>query len=246
MNRFHGKKALVTGASRGIGAAIAQRLAREGAEVAITYGQSRAQAESLAARIAEGGGRAIAVRMDAADPQSIRRGVAEIAAALGRIDILVANAGIARMAPIDEAPLQDLVDQLAVNVTGVVATVQAVLPHMGRGGRIVSTGSCLAERVHGPGMSLYSLTKAALVGFTKGIARDLGPRGITANLVHPGPIDTDMNPAGGPGADDQVRQLALGHFGAAEDIAAAVAYLASDEAKYVTGTGLAVDGGYCA
>ena len=192
------------------------------------------------------GRRALVLQSNAADPEAVRRSVEEAAKAWGRIDILVANAGIARMAPIDEAPLKDYFDQVAVNVTGVVAAVKAALPHMKAGGRIVSIGSCLAERVAGPGMAYYSLTKAALAGFTKGIARDLGPRGITANIVHPGPIDTDMNPAAGPGADGQIAQLAVGRFGKPEDIAAGVVFLASEGAKNITGTGLAVDGGFAA
>ncbi|MET0311124.1 MAG: SDR family oxidoreductase [Burkholderiaceae bacterium] len=246
MTDLHGKKAFVTGASRGIGAATAIGLARQGADVAITYQSSKEKAEAVAAEIIRLGRRALVLQVDAADVQAVQRAVGEAARVFGRIDILVANAGIARMAPIDEAPLQDHIDQVAVNITGVVAAVKAVLPHMGAGGRIISTGSCLAERVHGPGMSFYSLTKSALIGFTKGIARDLGPRGITANLVHPGPIDTDMNPADGPDAAGQVAQLALGHYGKPHDVAAAVVFLASEEARYITGTGLAVDGGYCA
>lgn len=244
MTNLADKKAFVTGASRGIGAAIALHLARAGADVAITYGNSKEKADAVAAEIGKLGRRALVLHADAADPQAVRRAVDEAAKAWGRIDILVANAGIARMAPIDEAPLEDYFAQLAVNVTGVVAAVKAALPHMKAGGRIVSIGSCLAERVTGQGMAYYALTKAALVGFTKGISRDLGPRGITANIVHPGPIDTDMNPADGPGAQDQVAELAVGHFGKPEDIAAAVVFLAGESAANITGTGLSVDGGF--
>jgi 3-oxoacyl-[acyl-carrier protein] reductase len=246
MNDLSGKVALVTGGSRGIGAAIALHLARAGADVAITYQSSPQKADEVVAAIVALGRKGVALQADAADAAAVARGVNEAAAKLGRIDILVANAGIARSGSIDEAPLKDYFDQLAVNVTGVVAAVKAALPHMGSGGRIISIGSCLAERVPEAGMSYYSLTKAALVGFTKGIARDLGPRGITANVVHPGPIDTDMNPADGPGAQAQKALLALGRYGKPEDIAAMVGFLASNAAGNITGAGFAVDGGYAA
>lgn len=238
-----GKRAFVTGASRGIGAAIARYLAADGAAVAIGYERSASQAEELVSQITAAGGRAVAIQMNAADPASVRQAVDLAASSLGGLDILVNNAGIFRAGPVDELTLDDIDTTLAVNVRAVMVASQAALAYMGEGGRIISTGSNLAERVPGEGASLYAASKAALIGWTKGIARDLGPRGITANVVHPGSTDTDMNPADSPRADGQRERMAIKRYGQADDIAALVAFVASPAARFITGTGLTVDGG---
>jgi 3-oxoacyl-[acyl-carrier protein] reductase len=238
-----GKRALVTGGSRGIGAAIARRLAAEGADVAITYERSAERAEALTREIKALGRGSLAIQADAADPIAIKAAVDEAVRALGGLDILVNNAGIFKSGPIEEMTLDDIDATLAVNVRAVVVASQAAAAHMGDGGRIISTGSCLAERVAEPGVSLYSLSKAALIGWTKGLARDLGPRGITVNIVHPGSTDTDMNPADGPHADAQRARMAIPTYGRAEDVAALVAFVAGPEGRSINGTGLTIDGG---
>jgi 3-oxoacyl-[acyl-carrier protein] reductase len=238
-----GKRALVTGASRGIGAAIALRLARDGADVAITYNSSEAKAAEVVAQIQALGRRAVAIAADSADAAAVTASVAQAAQALGGLDILVNNAGIARQGLLQDMSLADIDATLNVNVRAVVLATQAALVHLGQGGRIISIGSCLADRVPFPGISIYSMSKSALISFTKGVAREVGPRGITVNLVHPGPIDTDMNPADGPQADSMRQSMPLGHYGSGDDIAAMVAFLAGPEARQITGAGFAVDGG---
>jgi 3-oxoacyl-[acyl-carrier protein] reductase len=237
------KRAFVTGASRGIGAAIARRLAADGAAVAVGYEKSESAAQVVVDQIVAAGGTAFAVQLEAGHPDSILRAVDTAAEKLGGLDILVNNAGIWRAGPIESMSLQDVDDILAVNVRAVVLTSQAALKHMGEGGRIISTGSNLAERVPDAGMSLYSMSKAALIGWTKGLARDLGPRGITVNIVHPGSTDTDMNPATGPHAEAQRSRMAIKQYGKADDVAALVAFVARDEARSINGSGLTVDGG---
>ncbi|TRW14467.1 3-oxoacyl-ACP reductase family protein [Glacieibacterium frigidum] len=243
MSSLTGKRAFVTGASRGIGAAIARQLADEGAAVAIGYERSAAAADALAGEIEANGGRAVAVQMHAADAASIPQAVERAAAALGGLDILVNNAGIWRVGPIDEVTLEDIDATLAVNIRGVILATQAALPYMSQGGRIISIGSSLATRVPNAGLSLYAASKSALIGWTKGLARDLGPRGITANLVHPGSTDTDMNPANGPHADAQRQRMAIKEYGRAEDVAALVAFVARPEARSINGAELTIDGG---
>ena len=238
-----GKRAFVTGASRGIGAAIARRLAAEGAAVAIGYERSIDMAQALTGEIEAAGGRAVAIHMDAANPTSIKEAVDRAAAELGGLDILVNNAGIWRTAPVDQLTLADIDTALAVNVRAVILATQAALAHMSEDGRIVSIGSNLAERVPEAGMGLYALTKSALIGWTKGLARDLGPRGITANLVHPGSTNTDMNPSDGPHAEAQRQRMAIKKYGRAEDVAALVAFVAGAEARSINGVGLTIDGG---
>ncbi|ONG56360.1 oxidoreductase [Pseudoroseomonas deserti] len=238
-----GKRALVTGGSRGIGAAIARELARRGADVAITYVSSPERAAGVAKEIEGLGRRALAIAADSADPAAIKHSVEEAVAGLGGLDILVNNAGVARGGPLESMSLDDIDAIIDVNIRGVVLSIQAAIPHLSQGGRIISIGSCLAERVAMPGISVYSMSKSALISLTRGLARDLGPRGITVNLVHPGPTDTDMNPAAGPQAEAQRAGIALGHYGKPEDIAGAVAYLAGPGAAQVTGTGIVVDGG---
>lgn len=237
------KRAFVTGASRGIGAAIARRMAAEGADVALGYEKSAAAVSAIVDEIRAQGRRAVAIQMDAADPESVVRAVDSAAHAFGGLDILVNNAGIIRGGPIESMSLQDVDDTLAVNVRSVILASQAAIRHMGEGGRIISTGSNLAERVPAEGTSLYSASKAALIGWTKGLARDLGPRGITVNIVHPGSTNTDMNPMDGPRSAAQLDRMAIKRYGRAEDVAALVAFVARDEARSINGTGLTVDGG---
>jgi 3-oxoacyl-[acyl-carrier protein] reductase len=243
MQKLDGKRAFVTGASRGIGAAIAHRLADDGAAVAVGYEHSADAARAVVDAITNGGGHAVAVQMSADDPAAVRRAVDEAAEALGGLDILVNNAGIYRDGPIEEMTLEDVDATLNVNVRAVMLASQAALAHLPEGGRIISTGSNLASRVPGPGMALYSASKAALIGWTQGLARDLGPRGITVNVVHPGSTDTDMNPADGPHAADQLALMAIPRYGTPADVAALVAFVAGPEAGSINGTGLTVDGG---
>jgi NAD(P)-dependent dehydrogenase (short-subunit alcohol dehydrogenase family) len=243
MSRLSGKRALVTGGSRGIGAAIALRLAREGADVALTYERSAEKAAEVVRAIEGLGRKGVAIAADSADAAAVARAVDEAASALGGLDILINNAGIYRGGPVAQWSLEDIDATLAVNVRAVVLASQAAAAHLGEGGRIISLGSCLAERVVEPGVTLYAMSKAALIGFTKGLARDLGPRGITVNIVHPGSTDTDMNPATGEHADAQRARMAIPRYGKPEDIAGLVAYLASEEARFITGAGFAIDGG---
>jgi len=243
MNRLQGKRALVTGGSRGIGAAIAKRLAADGADVAITYEKSAERARAVVADIEALGRRAVAIQADSADPVAVRGAVDHAAQTLGGLDILVNNAGIFRAAALDDLTLDDIDATLNVNVRAVIVASQAAARHLGEGGRIVSTGSCLATRVPDAGMSLYAASKAALIGWTQGLARDLGARGITVNLVHPGSTDTDMNPADGEHAGAQRSRMAIPQYGKAEDVAALVAFVVGPEGRSINGTGLAIDGG---
>jgi 3-oxoacyl-[acyl-carrier protein] reductase len=246
MGTLTGKVALVTGGSRGIGAGIARRLAREGADVAVTYLQAKERAQEVTEAVTALGRRGLAIAADSGDAEAVAEAVARTAGELGRLDILVNNAGVGTYGTIDTLTLDDADQSYAVNVRAVMAATQAALPHMESDGRIVSIGSCLAFRTAGPGWSLYAMSKAALVGLTKGLARDLGPRGITANVVHPGPIDTDMNPADGEQADTERALLALDHFGHVDDVAATVAHLAGPEGRFITGAAIDVDGGWAA
>ncbi|MDX3528154.1 SDR family oxidoreductase [Streptomyces sp. ID05-39B] len=241
---LNGKVALVTGGSRGIGAATAVRLAREGADVALTYVNGKEAADDVVRAVEALGRRAVALRADSADAGEAAGAVGAAVDALGGLDVLVNNAGVGVLGPLEDLSLADVDRVLAVNVRGVFLTSRAAAGRMGAGGRIITIGSCMVQRVPGPGGTLYALSKSALVGLTKGLARELGPRGITANLVHPGPIDTDMNPADGPYAGGQAALTALGRFGTAGEVASTVAYLAA--ATYVTGAEFAVDGGHAA
>jgi NAD(P)-dependent dehydrogenase (short-subunit alcohol dehydrogenase family) len=238
-----GKRALVTGASRGLGKAIALSLARAGADVAITYEKSAEKAQAVADEIRALERNGAAIQADSASPQAIRQAVAQSVEQLGGLDILVNNAGIARGGPLEAMSDEDIDALINVNIRGVVIATQAAIAHLPDGGRIINIGSCLANHVPLTGIAVYSMTKSALNSLTRGLARDLGPRGITVNLVHPGPTDSDMNPADGEGAETQRQLIALGHYGKAEDIADAVTFLASPAAKHITGTGIDVDGG---
>ncbi|MFI8459756.1 SDR family NAD(P)-dependent oxidoreductase [Kitasatospora sp. NPDC085464] len=238
-----GKVALVTGGSRGLGAAVALRLAEDGADVVLTYQGGAERAEEVAAKITSMGRAGWAVRADSADPQAVQAVVAAVVERFGRLDVLVNNAGVGAVGPIGEAALDDVDRVLEVNVRAPFLFAQAASAHLGEGGRIVTIGSCVAKQVAFPGATLYATSKSALIGLTKALARELGPRGITANLVHPGPIDTDMNPADGPSAEFQRGLTALGRFGTGAEVAAAVAYLVGEDGRYVTGAELAVDGG---
>ncbi|MBR8045730.1 SDR family NAD(P)-dependent oxidoreductase [Burkholderia multivorans] len=243
MNRLQGKRALVTGGSRGIGAAIAKRLAADGADVAITYEKSAERAQAVVAEIETLGRRAVAIQADSADPAAVRAAVDRAADTLGGLDILVNNAGIFRAGSLDALTLDDIDATLNVNVRAVIVASQAAARHLGEGGSIVSTGSCLATRVPDAGMSLYAASKAALIGWTQGLARDLGKRGITVNIVHPGSTDTDMNPADGEHADAQLARMAIPRYGKADDVAALVAFVVGPEGRSINGTGLTIDGG---
>ncbi|MFJ4785236.1 SDR family oxidoreductase [Streptomyces sp. NPDC088794] len=238
------KVALITGGSRGIGAATAVRLAREGADVALTYVSGKEAAEDVVRRVEALGRRAVALRADSADPAEAAGAVERTAEELGGLDVLVNNVGVGVLGPLEGLSLADVDRVLAVNVRGVFLTSQAAAARMPAGGRIITIGTCMTQRVPGPGGTLYATSKSALIGLTKALARELGARGITANIVHPGPTDTDMNPADGPYAPAQAAMTALGRFGTADEVATTVAYLAG--ADYVTGAEFSVDGGHAA
>jgi len=238
------KRALVTGGSRGIGAGIVKRLAREGADVALTYVSKPEQANETANAAQAFGVKALAIQADSGDAKAVLVAVERTVSELGGIDILVNSAGVLAMAPIDDFRLEDFDRTVAVNLRAVFIATQAAVKHMKSGGRIINIGSCNAERMPFAGGAVYAMSKAALVGLVKGLARDLGPRGITINNVQPGPTDTDMNPANGPFADALRTFMAVPHYGSTDDVAAMVAYLAGPEAGFVTGASLTIDGGF--
>jgi 3-oxoacyl-[acyl-carrier protein] reductase len=241
---LEGRRALVTGASRGIGAEIVRRLAADGASVAFTYGASAAEADKLAAGINADGGTVVAIKADSADPEQVARSVDEAVAKLGGLDVLVNNAGVAYITDIESFPMEQFDRLVAINVRGMFAAIQRAVPHLGDAGRIINIGSINAERVPGPGLSVYAMTKGAVAGLTRGLARELGPRGITVNNVQPGPIATDMNPAEGEFADAAKQVMALGRYGHPRDVAGVVSYLAGPDAAYITGANWNVDGGF--
>ncbi|MFM5240514.1 3-oxoacyl-ACP reductase family protein [Aeromonas media] len=241
-----GQVAFVQGGSRGIGAAIVKRLARDGAAVAFTYVSSASKAEELVATITAAGGKALAIRADSADAVAVQHAIRQSVTRFGRLDILVNNAGVLVWGHLEELTLDDLDRTLAVNIRSVFVACQEAAHHMGKGGRIINIGSTNADRIPMAGGSVYAMSKSALVGLTKGMARDLGPRGITVNNVQPGPVDTDMNPADGESAEQLKRMMALARYGKDDEIASFVAYLAGPEAGYVTGASLTIDGGFSA
>ncbi|HTW28102.1 MAG TPA: SDR family oxidoreductase [Acetobacteraceae bacterium] len=237
------KVALVTGGSRGIGAAIARRLAAEGAKVAITYTKGAEAAAGVVAAIEQRGGKALALKADAADAAAVRDAVEQAVAALGRLDVLVNNAGTALPKRFEEATLEEMDRVIDINVRGTFVATQAALRHMNEGGRIIMIGSCVGERVLTPGLVAYAATKGAVKIFTQGLAREVADRRITVNNVQPGPIDTDLNPAAGEWAVPQKANTALNRYGTVDDIAAMVAFVAGPDASFITGTSLTVDGG---
>lgn len=244
--RFAGKVALVQGGSRGIGAAIVERLAREGASVAFTYAASAERAAELVRAVEARGGKALAIKADSADAEAVRAAVSQTVSTFGRLDILVNNAGVLAIAPLADFSLEDFDRTLAVNVRSVFVAAQAAAKHMDKGGRIITIGSTNAERMPFAGGGPYAMSKAAVAGLTRGLARDLGPRGITVNNVQPGPVDTEMNPDKGDFAGVMKGFMALGRYGKSDEIAGFVAYLASEEAGYITGASLTIDGGFAA
>lgn len=242
-HKLEGKTALVTGGSRGIGAAIAKRLAADGAKVAITYSKGADAAASVVKAIQSAGGKAVAFPADATDPKAVQAAIDKTVNIFGKLDVLVNNAGTAIPKKFEETTLEELDHVINLNIRGVFITTKAALKQMNNDGRIISIGSCVGERMMTPGLVPYSATKSAIRMFTQGLSREVGDRGITVNNVQPGPIDTDLNPEGGDWAVPQRAATALSRYGKVEEVAALVAFIASSEASYITGTNLTVDGG---
>jgi 3-oxoacyl-[acyl-carrier protein] reductase len=243
MSKLTKKVALVTGGSRGIGAAIAKRLAADGASVAITYAKDASAASAVVKAIELGGGKAVAIQADAADAAAVKGAVEKAVATFGRLDVLVNNAGTAIPKPFEEATLEEIDRVVNINLRGVFVTTQVALQHMNDGGRISNIGSAVGERVQVPGLVPYSATKGAVKIFTQALSREVGSRGITVNNVQPGPIDTNLNPAAGEWAVPQKAVTALSRYGSVDEIAAMVAFVAGPESSYITGANLTVDGG---
>ena len=243
MSSLTGKTALITGASRGIGAAIAKRLATEGARVAITYTNSADAAAYVVKGIKAAGGQAIAIKADATKAAEVAAAVEQVVATFGSLDVLVNNAGTAIPKPFEEASPEELDRVIDINLRGVLVTTQVALKHIPNGGRVIYIGSCVGERLMTPGLVAYAATKAAVKMFSQGLSREVGARGITVNTIQPGPIDTDLNPAAGDWATPQIANTALGRYGHVDDIAAMAAFLAGPQASYITGASLTVDGG---
>jgi len=243
MSKLKGKVALVTGGSRGIGAAIAKRLAADGASVAITYAKDSASASGVVKAIEGAGGKAIAIQTDAADVKAAKNVVEKTVAGLGRLDILVNNAGTAIPKKFEESSMEEIDRMIDLNLRGVLAATQAALKHIPDGGRVIMIGSCVGERLMTPGLVAYAATKGAVKMFAQGLSREVGDRGITVNNVQPGPIDTDLNPAAGDWATPQKAATALNRYGTVDEVSALVSFLAGPESSYITGANLTVDGG---
>jgi 3-oxoacyl-[acyl-carrier protein] reductase len=243
MNTLSGKTAIVTGASRGIVAAIAKRLAADSASVAIASTKSADAAAQVVKDIERAGGKAIAIQADAADAKAIAAAVEKTVATFGRLDVLVNNAATAIPKSFEETTLEEMDRVIDINLRGAFIATQAALKHMRDGGRIVMIGSCVGERMMTPGLVPYAATKGAVKMFTQGLSREVGPRGITVNNIQPGPIDTDLNPLAGDWATPQIANTALKRFGHVEDVAALVAFVAGPQAGYITGASLTVGGG---
>ncbi len=241
--KLEGKVAIVTGGSRGIGAAIAKHLAAEGAAVAITYAKDANAASVVVKGIEAGGGKAVAIQADAADAEAVKKAVDTAVAKLGRLDVLVNNAGTAIPKKFEEATIEELDRVIDINIRGTFATTQAALKHMNDGGRIIMIGSCVGERMMTPGLAAYSATKGAVKMFSQGLSREVGARRITVNNIQPGPIDTELNPAAGEWAVPQKAATALNRYGTVDEVAALVAFVAGPDSAYITGANLTVDGG---
>ena len=241
--KLEGKIALITGGSRGIGAAIAKRLAADGASIAVTYSKGAHAAASVVKEIEQAGGKAIAIQADAADADAVRNAVEKTVTTFGGLDVLVNNAGTAIPMTVEETTLADFDRVFAVNVRGVFVATQAALKHIKSGGRIVMIGSNAGERVLMPGLAPYSATKGAVKMFAQGLARELGARGITVNNVQPGPIDTDLNPASGEWSAAAKAVVPLERYGSVDEVAALVAFVAGPESSYINGANLTIDGG---
>jgi 3-oxoacyl-[acyl-carrier protein] reductase len=243
MSKLSNRVALVTGGSRGIGAAIAKRLAKDGASVAITYSKDANAASAVVKAIELDGGKAIAIQADAADVEAVKRAVDKTIATFDRLDVLVNNAGTAIPKTFEETTLEEMDRVIDINIRGTLVATQAALKHMKSGGRIIMIGSSVGERVLVPGLVPYSATKGAVKMLSQGLAREIGNRGITVNNVQPGPIDTDLNPAAGDWAVPQKAVTALNRYGRVDEVAALVAFVAGPESSYITGANLTVDGG---
>jgi 3-oxoacyl-[acyl-carrier protein] reductase len=241
--KLEGKIALITGGSRGIGAAIAKRLSADGASVAITYAKDATSAAAVVKAIEAAGGKAFAIQADSADARAAESAVEKTVATYGGLDVLVNNAGTAIPKPFEQTALDEMDLMININFRGILATTQAALKHIKDNGRIIMIGSCVGERMMTPGLAVYSATKGAVKMFTQGLSREVGSRGITVNNVQPGPIDTELNPASGDWATPQIANTALGRYGHVDEVAALVAFVASPEAAYITGANLTVDGG---
>lgn len=236
--------AFVTGGSRGIGAEVVRRLAKDGFSVAFTYSSSAEHAEKVVAEVTADGGKALAIQADAGAPAQIQSAVEQTVAEFGGLDVVVNNAATAHLAPLDEFTAEDFDRSIAVNVGGVFWAVHSALPHLGEGARIINIGSVNADRVSAAGQAVYALTKGAVSSFSRGLARELGPRGINVNNIQPGPINTDMNPDEGEFAESLKKVVALGRYGQTSDVASLVSFLAGPESTYITGANLNVDGGF--